>query len=113
MSKETEQVVVTDIKTIVFCDRCSDEVKTRYAKKQCYICGMDVCWNCGDFFDPTCSLEKPSFYVDYPEVVCNVCWISGEAHRKEIMRIRKEADVLESSEFKTWKGECSVENTGV
>ncbi len=100
-----EQVTTVGTTTTLFCDRCSEKILTRYGSKQCYICGRDVCQTCGLFFDPDCSLDKPDFYHDYPSIVCHVCWDLGEEHRTEIMRIRDEAETLESSEFEAWKAE--------
>lgn len=87
-------------KTFFSCDFCKD---TRNVK-QCFICGKDICFNCGVSIDESNIFDiSPSYSSDYPKRVCNNCWDNGEKFRQEVTEKREALERLELDTLTKWR----------
>ena len=99
--KEIEETVELNRKrTVYICDRCGKELSIPLHK--CFICGDDVCDDCGVFL-----IDRRRDWINDSYWCCNRCWKIGEKHMRFIDA--EEDKVLETVkvEIDAWKTEVT------
>ena len=98
--REVEEIVELKRKrTVYICDRCGKESSVPLRK--CFICGDDVCGNCGVLL-----IDRRRNWTSGSYWCCNRCWKIGAKHRRFL-------DAEEDKFLETVKAEIDAWETEV